>query len=201
MTAEFKKPPEPRVELLGEIPPYFADGNGAWLVERALALLGASSVTHGLVHADDGVLWTIVRGNRMIFPSKGRWTPELRSKTIQQCRLFGGRGELFIWREAEDRWRGRVAVDQPETVYRQIQEKHILYGDRLDTSVSAPPGFTAIYEGTTGMRQIVPCIVTDSDFDGGHRIALTVTHYLSHDQDGQALISYSRLNAVGLTML
>jgi len=120
---------------------------------------------------------------------------------VQQCRLFGDLGELFFWREVEGVWRGRKLVDVPGAHYEFISERPYLVGDhvydpthdrsssRLDTW---PPGFTPIIEVATGMRQIVPCVVS-----GGQRARLTILHYLHEDEDGQSVIKCSRLKHVG----
>jgi CRISPR-associated protein (TIGR03984 family) len=201
MTMGFKEPSKPRIEPLGDIPPNFAQDNGRWLVERAAGLFGVDGTKYALIHADDGVLWAIVNGNDLLYPTQSNWTPQLRSKTIQQCRIFGTTGELFIWREGEHQWRGRVVLEEPGAEYELIEEAQILYGDRVHLSQPAPPGFTAIYEATTGMRQIVPGLVTTSDFTRGCRMTLAVTHYLTADSHGQAGIYCSRLKDVNLTML
>jgi CRISPR-associated protein (TIGR03984 family) len=201
MTVGFKEPTKPRIEPLPDIPPDFAEDNGRWLVERASGLLGPTGISYALIHADDGVLWGIVDGSRLIMPPSGDWTPKLRSRTIQQCRIFATKGELLVWREAEHRYRGRLVSEEAGAVYEQIPEAYVLYGSRVHTSQAVSGSFTRVFEPTSGIRQIVPKHVTDSDFANGYRLTLTVSHYLSTDEDGQAGIYCSRLSDLNLTKL
>jgi CRISPR-associated protein (TIGR03984 family) len=206
MTMEFRRPLLPRIELLQAIPPEFADDSGHWLVECATAFLGTNGISNALIHMDDGVLWGIVDGDHLTVspqskPPHDDWTPQLRSKTIQQCRLFGNKGELFVWREDEGKWCGRVVIDEEDTKYEQIQEAQILYGSRVHSSQEDPARFTRVFEPTSGIRQIVPEQATNSDFGNGRRLTLTVLHYLTADEDGQAVIYCSRLKEVNLIKL
>ncbi len=199
MTKQFKQPAEPRIEPLEKIPADFAADKGQWLVETAAGFLGAGGVSYALIHADDGVLWGLVTGNQLTVPLPGDWTPALRSTTIQQCRIFGDKGELFIWREAEDQWRGRVVIEDTNVAYEKIEEAQILYGNHVNSLHAVPAGFTPIFEKTTGIRQIVPVAITQDQFDKGKRVTLIVRHYLTADQEGQAVITLSRLVSVRIS--
>lgn len=201
MITQFKEPSRPRIEPLAQekIPADFAGNNGQWLVECATGLLGVNGVSYALIHADDGVLWGLVNSNQLSRPSPSDWSPELRTTTIQQCRIFGTKGELFIWREAEGQWLGRVVIEDANVTYEQIEEAQIMYGSRAGSSQSVPAGFTPIFEVTTGIRQIVPVTITQDQFDKGQRVVLNVKHYLSADQEGQAIIKLSRLVLVQIS--
>jgi CRISPR-associated protein (TIGR03984 family) len=116
--------------------------------------------------------------------------PQLRSLTIQQCRLFSHKGELFIWRIAEGKWRGRKVLDDAQQPYRKIEEPQLLLGNRIDQRQKVPSDFMAIYEASTGLRQVVP---RTAKIDDDNRLALVVYHYMNEDDDGQANIKCSRL--------
>jgi CRISPR-associated protein (TIGR03984 family) len=197
----------PRIEPLGEIPANFADDYGAWIVKRAADFLGNDGIRFALIHADDGVLWGIVDSGHLGIPTVGHGQqddriPRLRSGTIQQCRIFGKTGELFIWRESEEKLRGRIVIDEAGASYEKIHEPQVLWGRRVhDLSRSLSEGFTLIYEPTTGIRQPVPCQITQPELDDGYRVVLQVAHYLVADDDGQARMFCSRLEDVGLKKL
>ncbi len=179
-----------------QIPADFAANKGQWLVEAAHEHTGAGTMQYALIHADDGVLWTKVEGNQLALPSEDgetKWTPKLRTATIQQCRVFGEDGELFIWREAEGQWRGRIVKHEAGAGH-YLEEQHILYGSRLHDSQIASSGFSPIFEPTTGIRQIVPISATGLTDD--KRITLTVVNYLDRDEDHQARIFCSRLKTI-----
>lgn len=181
----------------------FAADFGAWLVQQAAGLASATQSVFMLIHADDGVIWGRIAQGQLLKPDASDWTPPLRPLTVQQCRLFGDLGELFIWREAEGSWRGRKLLDDSAQAknYQLIEEKQMLVGTRVynpaqdKTGFPPPPllpsAFTALIDVSTGMRQIVPCAVVQLP------VRLTVLHYLSEDEDGQALIKCSRLKTVG----
>lgn len=179
-----------------QIPADFATNKGQWLVETAHQQINEGATRFALIHADDGVLWAKVEGNKLTLPSEDgetEWTPKLRTTTIQQCRVFGADGELFIWREAEDQWRGRI-VKHEDGDGHYFEEQHILYGCRLHNSQTAAPGFSPIFEPTTGIRQIVP--VSAASLTDYKRITLTVVNYLDRDEDYQARIFCSRLKTI-----
>lgn len=187
----------------------FAKDVATWLVQQAAGLASAAQPVFLVIHADDGVIWGRIQNGVLSYPKPSAWTPPLRAVTVQQCRLFGDLGELFIWREAEKVWRGRRLVDIPGVAYEVITERPYLVGDRIydserDSSdsrlTSWPQGFTPIIEIATGMRQIVPCAVSVNnagEIIQGQRPRLTVLHYLHEDEDGQSLIKCSRLKHIG----
>jgi CRISPR-associated protein (TIGR03984 family) len=192
-----------------EIPATFADASSTWLVQESAGLASPGQPVFLLLHADDGIIWGRITQNTLTYPTDGVWTPPLRSITVQQCRLFGDLGELFIWREAENVWRGRKLTDDPIAHYQLVTERPFLIGDRIydpakdrtgaPLPTTWPTGFTPIIEVTTGMRQIVPCNVVGDEkgvIAPTHRPRLTVLHYLHEDEDGQSLVAYSRLKNV-----
>jgi CRISPR-associated protein (TIGR03984 family) len=191
---EFKPSPLPKLTQLepNDIPADFAREGVAKLIEEAAGLAEPGETIYALIHLDDGVLWGYVENGNLIVPSPDQcdWVPKLRTLTIQQCRLFGGNGELFIWRIAEGKWRGRKLLEDPNVDYPKIEESQLLIGNREKAGFKLPPDFMAIYEASTGLRQVVP---HTAPIDDDHRLALVVRHYLSEDDDGQAIIKCSRL--------
>ena len=184
MTKHFE--PTPLPELIPVTSPdNFAENSGAWLAKTEQSGdLGGT--VYALIHLDDGVLWGRVANGTLLVADYPGWTPVLRTLTIQQCRLFGSNGELFIWRIAEGQWRGRKVLDAPKQQF--ISEEQILLGNCVVAKL--PNNFTAICEASTGLRQVVPLV---ANVDDDNRVALVVRHYLCEDEDGQAIIKCSRL--------
>ncbi|NOT61927.1 MAG: TIGR03984 family CRISPR-associated protein [Acidobacteria bacterium] len=187
---EFKPSPLPTMTPLEPhaIRADFAGKDLAWLLEQVADLAEPGKKTFALIHLDDGVLWGRVEKGKLVVSAYQDWTPQLRTLTIQQCRLFSLKGELFIWRIAEGQWRGRKLLDNPGEAYQTIEESQLLSGNRVVAQL--PDSFTAIREASTGLRQVVPRTV---QVDDDHRLALVVRHYLREDGDGQANIKCSRL--------
>jgi CRISPR-associated protein (TIGR03984 family) len=198
MISCFVKTPLPQITLLepSQIPPDFTRDSGEWLAHRFSRFLGENEIGYALIHADDGVIWGRLAGGRLEVPNPDDWVPALRTGTVQQCRVFGRQGELFIWRESEGEWRGRELFDE-KPPYEVITENHILWGNRAKP---VNDGFTPIFEEGLGLHQVVPLAVTPSDFgrDDKLRVMLTVGHYLSEDEDGQCIVVCSRLKEIGL---
>ena len=202
----FQKTPAPRI-VQKNIPPDFAENNGSWLVENAADLLILNESGYVLLHADDGVLWGRIEGGRLVTPPPSEWTPSLRSLTIQQCRVFNSKGELFIWRESEGVWNGRALIEDG-SAYRSMEKSAILCGSRI-VSHPAPQGFTPIIEPGVGMRQIVPVQIPDDalrkdnkrEFKDDWRVVLRVVEYFSEDDDGQVIIVCSRLKAIDVAQV
>ena len=81
-----------------------------WLKQQAQDY----QLTYLLAHAEDGVIWghfDIQKGTlttaREVFPECN--FPELRLKTLQQCRVFGKAGEVLLW-NSNGEWRSRLIL-------------------------------------------------------------------------------------------
>ena len=150
-----------------------------------------------LIHADDGVIWgKLDKDGKLIlssdvFDSQTQYPAiavELRALTIQQARVFGPAGELLIWREGPH-WRGRVIMDGEVLPDQAWQEQQLLWG----TASRQSQGFALLIEGAQGPQHAVPLVVS-----GQQRVVLTVRHYVTCDDEGQAAIVLSRLVDLGL---
>lgn len=199
MTSKFIKSPLPQIEKINpeQIPPDFADGVASWLVSQSSRFLGKDETLYLLAHADDGVIWGRIENDTLALLRLEMGVASLRSKTLQQCRVFGTRGELFVWREAEARWRGRCLVEETAVSYCTLLEEQVLWGDRV---LKSRNGFAQIEERRdVGFRQVVPLTVSPDRLGvNQQRVLLTVCHYLSEDGDGQARLILSRLKKVYL---
>jgi CRISPR-associated protein (TIGR03984 family) len=162
----------------------------AWFTE-----ISVGSMTLFLAHADDGVIWGRVENQQLLLA--GDVMPEvkvaLRPATLQQARLFGSAGEVFMWRDGSV-FRVRRIMDGEATPDNALLLEHYwLWGTRV---VRTAGGFMLLEEGAQGLRHAPP-IATLTE---GRRAALLVRHYVAHDPEGRARISASRLfglDAVG----
>jgi CRISPR-associated protein (TIGR03984 family) len=172
-----------------EITQEFFSSLRGWLADKM-----APEMPWLLVHADDGVIW----GRRTedgkliassdVFGDKSRYPEiavDLRVDTLQQVRVFGPAGELFIWRSGES-FAGRSITDGPDTPENAFEEKHLLWGQGAQRVFQQD--FTLLAEGQQGPRHAVPLVV-----DGKRRPALRIRHYVDYDGEGQAFVHLSRL--------
>jgi CRISPR-associated protein (TIGR03984 family) len=142
-----------------------------------------------LAHADDGVIWGhFKQGQLTTSDSVLAQSPPLRSITLQQCRIFGAKGEVLLW-QVDNTWKARfVGNPQLET----IEEPQILWGTY--GRECKDDGFTILEDGAQGLRHAVPIVGINFDKDGKTRpVRLLVHHYITYDTDGLARISLSRL--------
>ncbi len=155
--------------------------------------LFAQARRHGLhyllAHADDGVIWgradaDELRTSRSIAPN----SPELRSSTLQQARLFSPAGELLLWR-IDEGWSARFVTDANGNTDDVIDEDQIIWGDTVE---DVKDGFTLVREGAQGMRHAVPIPVSSEQIKQ-HKLRLRVRHYVTENEDGEAIITLSRL--------
>lgn len=146
-----------------------------------------------LAHAEDGVIWGKFEPDQLTTAHQvfSRF-PALRLLTLQQCRIFGIRGEVLLWR-TDPGWKSRFCSD-PQDANRIIEELQLLWG----TQGEEKDGFTLLTDGSQGLRHAVP--VTGISFqraearNRNHRpVRLKVHHYVDYDEDGVAYISTSRL--------
>ncbi|MEG4347686.1 CRISPR-associated protein Csx19 [Microcoleus sp. A003_D6] len=157
-----------------------------------------------LAHAEDGVIWgnfDIDSGTlttaREVFPECN--FPELRLKTLEQCRVFGEAGEVLLW-NSNGEWRSRLILQSKvlELIAQQkiglIPEPQILWG----TQGKNHGNFTLLSDGSQGLKHAVPIAVEQSYFskdknDLYRPVRLEVNHYFCYDSDGVARIFFSRL--------
>lgn len=165
----------------------------------ALARLraGAGDPLWLLAHCDDGVIWGIVEKDALRLPlafsiRSDISLPRPRAMTIQQLRIFGGRGELLIWRNEDVQrtvggggsgWlRGRLLLDQPidseRPHTRPKDERWLLFGDTVESS-GTDRAFAVVAERRRRRVQVVP--IAEGLLDGSFRLALNVKHYFECD--------------------
>lgn len=155
-----------------------------WLAEKARQL----DLHYLLAHADDGVIWGWLDNegqlitSAQVFPNDVN--VELRTRTLQQLRLFAPAGELLIWRESKDAFSARLIADGADRPEESFEETHWLWGEGAQSNGH----FTLMHEGREGLQHAPP---VEHAEDG--RAGLVVRHYIEYDEVGQAYVSCSRL--------
>ncbi len=175
-----------------------------WINQQAAAY----NLTYLLAHAEDGVIWGHFPQGKLV--TSGEAFPQLaqlRSLTLQQCRIFGAAGEVMLWKSDEG-WRSRfcngdIAVryevkkryEEDQILY--IPEDQMLWGTQQEAQSG---GFTLVADGSQGLQHALPLqnIPFSTDKTKSVRpLRLKVHHYFSEDEDGLAYICLSQL--VGLS--
>lgn len=147
-----------------------------------------------LAHAEDGVIWGHFKDGKLetsgdVFSQCAK----LRLCTLQQCRIFGKKAEVMLWKAGES-WKARLINDEYPSKYNDyICEKQILWGTQAEEEHNK--GFTLVSDGSQGLKHAVPLPnITDKFKDGTRPLRLTVHHYIQYDDDsGIARIYLSRL--------
>lgn len=162
----------------------FADNPEAWLEKQS----EEHHLPYLLAHADDGVIWgrfdndgKLILAGRAFSEVDGV-DVKLRKKTLQQLRLFGRRGELFLWRTGNN-LQVRLIIDDP-IEEDTLEEVYLLWGEPSKTNM----GFTLMHEGLQGLRHAPPLNILSED-----PLGLKVRHYVKYDEIDQAYIAFSRL--------
>lgn len=144
-----------------------------------------------LAHAEDGVIWGEFRDTQLVTTDSAfSKLPQLRSCTLQQCRIFGETAEVMLW-QSDESFHARIIKDDQDTEF--IPEHQILWGTQAE---KVSNGFTLVSDGQQGLRYAVPLI--DIEFDNNQKLyrplRLTVRHYIDYqDQTGLARIYLSRI--------
>jgi CRISPR-associated protein (TIGR03984 family) len=177
----------------------FGEDPKTWLLQKA----GEHRLEYLLAHADDGVIWGKVSNNKLslsgdVFKDvltendveRSAIVVKLSAETLQQARLFGPAGELWLWRTSPSppAFAGRLIIDGKERTENALEEEdYHLWGDQ----VKAKQGdFTLLEEGQQGLFHAPP---TPQAVQEQERVALVVRHYVGKDAADQAYISHSRL--------
>ncbi|MCI0626821.1 MAG: CRISPR-associated protein Csx19 [Acidobacteria bacterium] len=167
----------------------FAADPGAWLVAQA-----RKGLRFLLAHAVDGVIWGQVTNGRLALAGdvfKEIETP-LNAETLQQARLFGPAGELFLWQTPAG-ITARLIEDGEATPVNSIADHQWLWGTVGDRG-REEQGFSLLFDGRQGLLHAPPI----TGLGKNDRVVLTLRHYVDYAPDGQAYIAGSRLT--GLTV-
>jgi CRISPR-associated protein (TIGR03984 family) len=162
----------------------------AWLARNA-----PQNAPWLLAHADDGVIWGqrqdggsfALSSQVKEFQQYSAIAVPLRAETLQQVRVFGPGGELWVWRTA-DGFAARVIEDGATTEADALLGQYLLWGRGRQDPAASQAGFTLLREGQQG-----PCHAPPIAQLPERRLALVVRHYLEFDEEDQARIAASRL--------
>lgn len=202
-----------KIEIkLCEVDNSFAKGMKSWLETKAKDRDLESSEMYLLSFHDDGVVWGKIEKDVLITSYfTGSPSPEFRSETLQELRLFGEKGQLHIWRIGENEFKASLALDSDEGEYDFLQdEEQVLHGTKTENDSDANREFTIVADGSEGLRHAFPKVVSDDSFKqkdergnvvkdkNGKEVRkrplrLHVKHYIEYDIDGCARIAFSRL--------
>ena len=172
-----------------------------------LAWLNAQVEKYGLTtllaHADDGVIWgKYTNGWQFSYDSFPEISPQLRLKTLQECRMFDDAAEVYLWRDADEKWHARLIQDNAGDEQTVIDEAQLLWGTDC---ISEAGGFIRLFDGTMQNQHAPPLALGQLSFDADHKkrpVRLWVRHYLDTDENselpddfkvGLTYIAYSRL--------
>ena len=164
-----------------------------WLKQQAEQY----QLTYLLAHADDGVIWGKFQNGKLItttepvklFPECD--FPTLRKETLQQCRIFGDKSEVMIWK-TDGGFKARLIQDEHLMEDDYITESQILWGTHGKHHEN---GFTLLWDGSQGLKHAVPFREIGLEKNGNlkNKVRLIVRHYINYDDSGVARIYLSRL--------
>jgi CRISPR-associated protein (TIGR03984 family) len=152
----------------------------------------AKDKSYLLAHAEDGVIWGHFKdGNLVTSGEVFSQCAKLRSHTLQQCRIFGEKAEVMLWKVGQN-WKARSIEDEHLSENDYIPENQILWGTKPEVELEEK-GFTLVSDGSQGLKHAVP--LTGINFQGkdSRPLRLTVRHYIDCDESGVARIYLSRL--------
>ena len=189
----------------------FADGPAIWLAAYNTALFSDACL---LSFHDDGVVWGKIKNGQLLtsdelkdpngnpFPS-----PEFRAATLQECRLFSDKGELYVWRNGNG-FKARLIEDNKEAPNDEkkdecFDESQVLWGTKIIDGGNDE--FTIVADGSEGLLHAFPMKRSDIEtkFSNNPKelkrpLRLHVRHYVDYDPEGCAYVSLSRLVCVGV---
>lgn len=167
----------------------FADGMKTWLQTKSGEL--KSDKIYLLSFHDDGVVWGKIEKDGLITSDfTGSPSPEFRSETLQELRLFGEKGQLHVWRIGDKQFQASLGLESYLKDFEPIDEEQVLYGTDCE---SENGNFMVVKDGSEGLKHAFP-LVDKTKFDGKKRqLRLHVKHYIEYDEAGCARISFSRL--------
>ncbi|MFB8787642.1 MAG: CRISPR-associated protein Csx19 [Potamolinea sp.] len=145
-----------------------------------------------LAHAEDGVIWGHFKDGKLVTSGDVfSQCAKLRSSTLQQCRIFGEKAEVMLWKVGQN-WKARLIEDENLSKDDYIPEDQILWGTKPEVELKEK-GFILVSDGSQGLKHAVP--LTGITFKGkdSRPLRLKVRHYIDYDESGVARIYLSRL--------
>ncbi|MDY7006114.1 MAG: CRISPR-associated protein Csx19, partial [Cyanobacteriota bacterium] len=149
------------------------------------------------------------------FPNEN--LPELRLETLQQCRIFGEKAEVLLWRKTNN-WKARIIehleswklqnekeiaggkykcfkIPNADNDLELIEEQQILWGTQKDQDQDQEHNkFTFLSDGSEGLKYAVPLTKITFKKENLYRpLRLLIHHYIDYDESGIAKIVLSRL--------
>ncbi|MDY7006113.1 MAG: CRISPR-associated protein Csx19 [Cyanobacteriota bacterium] len=118
-----------------------------WIEKQA----NQSQLNYLLIHGEDGIIWGKCENSELITPNQAfpnENLPELRLETLQQCRIFGEKAEVLLWRKTNN-WKARLIPDNSNVDY--IPEEQIIWG----TKGEEQNGFTFLSDGSEELKHPV----------------------------------------------
>ncbi len=128
----------------------------AWLELQAKE----NRLNYILAHAEDGVIWGKFQNGNLITPSEPLELfpkckfPKLRNETLQQCRIFGDKSEVMLWK-ADAGFKARLIQNHNLKSEEYMIENQILWGTHKEAETK---DFTLVADGQQGLRHAVPVI-------------------------------------------
>lgn len=153
-------------------------------LEALVALAAEHELTYLLAYHDDGVVWGRFNDGRWALSSDHfEVSPAFRTRTLQECRVFGQNAELLVWREGQQLHGSLLREGQGSSLL-CFERHYLLWGDSI---ADRQDGFTLLREGAEGLYHAVPLA------NARPRAALVIRHYVDYDAQNQAYIKWSRL--------
>ncbi|MDM3848660.1 MAG: CRISPR-associated protein Csx19 [Aphanizomenon gracile PMC627.10] len=161
----------------------------AWLEKQA----EDNQLKYLLAHADDGVIWGHFNKSYHLITADSVFPrlPKLHPDRLQQCRIFGDKSEVMIWK-IEGCFKARLIQDDNLNKDDYIPESQILWGTHGEKHQE---GFTLLWDGSQGLKHAVPFTDIELGKNGElkNKVRLIVRHYIDYDDSGVAQIYLSRL--------
>lgn len=187
-----------REQMITVEPPKESRSIYDWLNGPDESLLDKGEIRWLLAHTFTGLVWGRREADGWHLSSElnedsaDEIFPRLDTGTVLHLRLFGKKGEIYIWRDGE-RLRGRAIFDESENLIEAHQqaETHILWG----TKGEVKDKFTVLSDGQQKLMHAFPLPLPEQAFGGFHRPArLHLRHYITrHEETGLARIALTRL--------
>ena len=146
----------------------------------------SKSYTYLLAHTLDGAVWgkvenSVLKLSSEVFPEL---SPTLTNDILLEARLFGEKGEVFIWHNGNE-WTLREIVEGAGKEGEAYDEAVILWGTKEEEQKD---GFSKVAEADLGIRHAPPL-----PLKGRHSLKLVARHYLDYDEAGAVFVKVSRL--------
>ena len=168
----------------------------SWLELKRNDTFGEQPFKWFLAYHKSGVIWGKYLNDKQEWVYSDEKLKGTLDKYLMEIRFFGDKGELMIWPDEENEFRGRYLEDDGEAdkndpLRPDDKDRRYLFGSEIKEPYDG--NFTTVTD-KRGAVQKIPMELKKEDFEGEPPVSLVIKNYFYQEENsGMVKVACSRL--------